>query len=103
MSGRLPGVQITTPTGILGQTPTINIRGVNSITSGTYPLVVVDGVPTITGNYGAYSATPHNALADINPADIASVEVLKDGSLLQFMDLGSKRCNFNYNQKRNTG
>ncbi len=80
LSGRLPGVQITTPTGILGQTPTINIRGVNSITSGTYPLIVVDGVPTITGNYGAYAATAHNALADINPADIASIEVLKDGS-----------------------
>jgi len=80
LSGRLAGVQISTPTGVLGQTPSISIRGVNSITSGTYPLVVVDGVPVFTGNQGAYSATPHNALADINPADIASVEVLKDGS-----------------------
>ncbi len=80
LAGRLPGVQISTRTGVLGQTPAINIRGVNSITSGTYPLVVVDGVPIITGNYGAYDATPHNTLADINPADIASIEVLKDGS-----------------------
>lgn len=80
LAGRLPGVQISTQTGVLGQTPTINIRGVNSITSGTYPLIVVDGVPIITGNYGAYAATPHNTLADINPADIASIEVLKDGS-----------------------
>jgi len=80
LSGRLPGVQISTQTGVLGQTPTINIRGVNSISSGTYPLIVVDGVPIITGNYGAYAATPHNTLADINPADIASIEVLKDGS-----------------------
>jgi hypothetical protein len=75
LSGRLPGVQITTTTGVLGQAPTINIRGVNSITSGTYPLIVVDGVPILTGNYGAYAATPHNTLADINPSDIASVEV----------------------------
>jgi TonB-linked SusC/RagA family outer membrane protein len=80
LSGRLAGVQISTPTGVLGQTPAISIRGVNSITSGTYPLVVVDGVPVFTQNQGAYAATPHNALADINPADIASVEVLKDGS-----------------------
>jgi TonB-linked SusC/RagA family outer membrane protein len=80
LSGRMAGVQITTTTGVLGQVPNISIRGVNSITSGTYPLVVVDGVPILTGNYGAYAAMPHNAMADINPADIASIEVLKDGS-----------------------
>jgi TonB-linked SusC/RagA family outer membrane protein len=80
LSGRLAGVQISTQTGVLGQTPAISIRGVNSISSGTYPLIVVDGVPIFTQNQTAYSAAPHNALADINPADIASVEVLKDGS-----------------------
>jgi TonB-linked SusC/RagA family outer membrane protein len=80
LSGRLPGVQISTQTGILGQAPTINIRGVNSISSGTYPLIVVDGIPIFTGNQGGYAATPHNSLGDINPADIASIEVLKDGS-----------------------
>ena len=78
LGGRAAGVQVTVPTGIIGQAPTINIRGVNSISSGTFPLVVVDNVPIITGNQS--SVTPMNPLADINPADIESYEVLKDGA-----------------------
>jgi TonB-dependent starch-binding outer membrane protein SusC len=78
LAGRAAGVQITVGTGIIGQTPTILIRGRNSITSGTFPLVVVDGIPMTTGNQS--SVTPTNPLADINPADIESYEILKDGA-----------------------
>jgi TonB-linked SusC/RagA family outer membrane protein len=78
LAGRSAGVQVTVGTGIIGQTPTINIRGVNSISSGTFPLVVLDGVPMITGNQSAM--TPTNPLADINPNDIESYEILKDGA-----------------------
>lgn len=79
LSGRSAGVQVSTTTGILGETPRMNIRGVSSITSGTYPLVVVDGIPVFTGNIAAGGASA-NALGDINPADIESMEILKDGS-----------------------
>jgi hypothetical protein len=41
LGGRAAGVNVQTPTALLGQTPRIQIRGVNSLTSGTYPLVVV--------------------------------------------------------------
>lgn len=78
LAGRSAGVQVTVATGIIGQTPTINIRGVNSISSGTFPLIVLDGVPMITGNQSG--TTPTNPLADINPADIESYEILKDGA-----------------------
>lgn len=78
LAGRAAGVQITTPSGILGAAPQIRIRGVNSITSGTEPLIVIDGVPALSGDRGTYTAA--NALADINPADIQSFEVLKDGA-----------------------
>ncbi len=78
LAGRSAGVQVTVGTGIIGQTPTINIRGVNSISSGTFPLVVVDGVPMVTGNQSA--VTPTNPLADINPNDIESYDILKDGA-----------------------
>lgn len=78
LAGRAAGVQVTTNSGVLGQAPTIRIRGVGSLTSGTYPLVVVDGVPIFTGDVGGYANT--NALGDINPADIESMEILKDGS-----------------------
>ncbi|WOC52469.1 putative outer membrane protein [Bergeyella porcorum] len=78
LSGRASGVQVTQNSGLLGQAPRFRIRGVNSINSSTYPLVVVDGLPINTGDLGGYAA--NNALADINPNDIESMEVLKDGA-----------------------
>jgi len=78
LAGRSAGVQVTTRTGVLGEAPRMRIRGVGSITSGTYPLVVVDGVPIFTGDQGGAAST--NALGDINPSDIESMEILKDGS-----------------------
>ncbi len=78
LAGRAPGVQVTTQTGVLGEAPRIRIRGIGSISSGNYPLVVVDGVPIFTGDLGGYAS--NNALGDINPADIESIEILKDGS-----------------------
>ncbi len=78
LAGRSAGVQVTAANGVLGEAPRIRIRGIGSITSGTYPLIVVDGMPVFTGDVGGYAST--NAMADINPADIESVEILKDGS-----------------------
>ena len=78
LAGRAAGVQVTTQTGIIGETPRFRIRGIASIDSGTYPLVVVDGIPIYTGDLGGYAS--NNALGDVNPADIESVEILKDGS-----------------------
>src|SRR5690606_25123336 len=78
LAGRAAGVQVTTQSGIIGETPRFRIRGVSSITSGTYPLVVVDGIPIYTGDLGGYAS--NNALGDINPTDIESIEILKDGS-----------------------
>ena len=78
LAGRATGVQITTSNGVLGEAPRIRVRGVSSINSGTYPLIVVDGMPIYTGDVGGYAST--NALADINPADIESFEILKDGA-----------------------
>ncbi|MBP6611193.1 MAG: SusC/RagA family TonB-linked outer membrane protein, partial [Paludibacter sp.] len=79
LAGRAAGVQVTQPNGVLGSSPTIRIRGVNSISSGTEPLYIVDGVPVSSGNSGMLYAKS-NALGDINPTDIESFEVLKDGA-----------------------
>src|SRR5690606_23817065 len=78
LAGRAAGVQITSNTGIIGETPRIRIRGLGSLGSGTYPLVVVDGIPIITGDVGGYASA--NGLGDINPNDIESFEILKDGA-----------------------
>lgn len=78
LAGRTAGIQVTSPTGLVNVAPRIRVRGVNSINGSRSPLIVVDGVPIVDGGFSGVANT--NALADINPADIESVEVLKDGS-----------------------
>ena len=68
LEGMVAGVQMTTPSGSLGSSPSIMIRGFSSITAGTAPLYVVDGVP--------YSGDMNN----LNSADIESMTVLKDAA-----------------------
>jgi TonB-linked SusC/RagA family outer membrane protein len=80
LQGRASGVNITTPNGVLNNPPVIRIRGVNSIALSTQPLVVIDGIPTYTGNNSAVGSVPNNPLGNLNPADIESVDVLKDAS-----------------------
>lgn len=78
LAGRATGVQVTNSGGLVNTPARIFIRGVNSISQSTGPLIVVDGIPIISGNLAA--TTNSNALGDINPADIENIEVLKDGS-----------------------
>ena len=67
LQGRMAGVSVLSGSGDPSQDNTIRVRGVNSITAETGPLVVVDGF--IGGS-----------LQNLNPSDIASIEVLKDAS-----------------------
>ncbi|AYQ32916.1 TonB-dependent receptor [Runella sp. SP2] len=80
LQGRAPGVSIGQPNGVLNNPPVIRIRGVNSISLSSYPLIVVDGIPINTGNVSTSTAVPNNPLGDINPADIESIDVLKDAA-----------------------
>jgi TonB-linked SusC/RagA family outer membrane protein len=80
LAGRATGVSIAQPNGVLNNPPVIRIRGVNSISLSSYPLVVVDGIPINTGNVSTSTAVPNNPLGDINPADIESIDVLKDAA-----------------------
>ena len=69
LEGVVAGVQMTTSSGALGASPTIRIRGISSISAGSAPLYVVDGVPYPSGN-----------IDNINPSDIESMTVLKDAA-----------------------
>ena len=79
LAGKAAGVNITLPNGVLNNPPVIRVRGYNSISSSSYPLIVVDGIPMSTGNLSTNSASS-NPLGDINPDDIESVDILKDAS-----------------------
>ncbi|OGX91804.1 SusC/RagA family TonB-linked outer membrane protein [Hymenobacter coccineus] len=80
LAGKATGVSIGQPNGVLNNAPVIRIRGVNSISLSSYPLIVVDGIPINTGNLAANTTVANNPLGDINPADIASIDVLKDAA-----------------------
>lgn len=79
LAGKAAGVQITMPNGLLNNPPVFRIRGTNSISLSSYPLIIIDGVPTYTGDQGATSA-PANPLSSINPNDIESIDIAKDAA-----------------------
>jgi len=78
LGGQAAGVNIVQPSGALNATPVFRIRGINSITSSVYPLIIVDGVTIFTGSAGG--DVGNNPLANINPSDIETIDVLKDAS-----------------------
>ena len=82
LAGRAAGVQVSTGDASLGSVPKYQIRGVASMTSSTQPLIVVDGMPVVSGDMTETSSegSSYNAMSDINPNDIESVEILKDGA-----------------------
>jgi len=76
IQGKVSGVQIVSNTGAPGGAITVKIRG-NSALSGTgQPLYVVDGVPLD----GRSLQAGNNPLNFLDPADIASIDILKDAS-----------------------
>ncbi|QNL52642.1 TonB-dependent receptor [Olivibacter sp. SDN3] len=108
LQGKVAGVQISSNTGVPGEAVNVRLRGATSINASNDPLYVVDGVflnttSLQTLNTGGKATSP---IADINPADIESVEVLKDAEATSLY--GSRGANGviiittkrgNYNQK----
>ena len=82
LAGRVAGVQITNRSGDPGAPIDVRIRGVGTAGVNS-PLWVIDGVPIVqTSNItvNTSSTTESNPLAGINPADIETIDVLKDAS-----------------------
>lgn len=79
LTGQAAGVNIVQPNGLLNNPPVVRVRGLSSLSLSSFPLVVVDGIPIATNNVSENAAT-NNPLADINPADIESIDVLKDAA-----------------------
>jgi len=95
LEGKIPGAYINANSGAPGGGVSVKLRGVTSVYGNTQPLYVVDGVfvdnsatsgglnaVTQAGPGGATSNqdNPSSRIADINPADIESIEVLKGAS-----------------------
>lgn len=82
LRGKVPGVDITSTSGLAGSGTNVIIRGYSSITGSNQPLFVVDGVPfnTDTNNDRAFTsggATASSRFLDLDPNSIKEVSVLK--------------------------
>lgn len=81
LQGRAAGVQVSSNSGTPGGGVFVKIRGSSSISGGSDPLYVVDGVPIETGSFGlGLGGATTSAIADLDPTDIESVQILKDAS-----------------------
>jgi TonB-linked SusC/RagA family outer membrane protein len=83
LQGKATGVQVTSNSGVPGGGITFRVRGNNSINASVDPLYVIDGVfvsntEPIRTSIGNQQQS--NPLADINPADIESIQILKDAN-----------------------
>ncbi|MCC8155171.1 MAG: TonB-dependent receptor plug domain-containing protein, partial [Tannerellaceae bacterium] len=95
MAGKMAGVQITQSSGLLADGVSIRIRGTNSISLSSQPLVVIDGIAvteeTNLNVFNSGDGTRFNPMATINPNDIESMEVLKDAAAAALF--GSRAAN----------
>ena len=89
IQGKTAGVQISATTGEPGAAVNVRIRGTASVRANNNPLYVVDGIPLSGGNTSAGTGGGTNPFGDaaaldplsfLNPADIASIDILKDAS-----------------------
>ncbi len=79
MSGKAAGVRINQTNGKVDGGINIRIRGTSSISAGSEPLYVLDGMPLINTNESSNGA-PMNPLVTLSPSEIESIDILKDAS-----------------------
>jgi TonB-dependent SusC/RagA subfamily outer membrane receptor len=82
LQGKSAGVVVNENSGTPGGQNSIKIRGGSSINATNQPLIIIDGVPAISGSFGqiSYLGQEISALSDLNPNDIEQMTILKDGS-----------------------
>ena len=82
LQGMAAGVQVNSSAGVPGAPQQVKIRGIGSISSGTDPLWIVDGIPVVSGQMDrSYDGeTNQSILAMLNPSDIESIQILKDAA-----------------------
>ena len=93
MIGKMSGVRIASDNGDPGSAGSVQIRGVGSISAGTSPLYVIDGVvmSTSTASDLQVGYKSMGVLNSINPEDIESMTVLKDAAAASLY--GSRAAN----------
>lgn len=79
LQGQVPGIALTASSGQPGSSSEIQLRGAGSISAGSSPLIVIDGVPMFSGET-TQNSEASSILNSLNPSDIESISVLKDAA-----------------------
>ena len=79
LSGKAPGVQVSSSSGQPGSEVDIQVRGYGSFNAGNQPLYVIDGVPATSGDYSSGNIST-SAMNYLNPSDVESITILKDAA-----------------------
>ena len=92
LQGQAAGVQVTQSSALGGSSVNIRIRGTSSVIGSSEPLYIIDGIAVESGqisnsnpgalanNYNLQTSAQTNVLASLNPADIETIEILKDAA-----------------------
>ena len=93
LAGRAAGVQVSRSSGDPGAGSYIQIRGQSTITGDNQPLVIIDGIPMSNSSIGesAGGVRQQSRLNDLNPNDIADVQILKGAAAASLW--GSRAAN----------
>lgn len=79
MAGKAAGVRVAQVNGKVDAGISVRVRGAASISAGSDPLYVLDGVPLVNDNESSNGA-PMNPLLSLSPSEIESIDILKDAS-----------------------
>lgn len=80
LQGKVAGVQITSANGAPGGAVSVVVRGAGSMSANNEPLYIIDGVQMITGDHTSGIIKSTDILSSLNPAEIQSIDILKDGA-----------------------
>ncbi|MBP5370556.1 MAG: TonB-dependent receptor [Bacteroidales bacterium] len=79
LQGQVPGIVLSTNSGQPGASSEIQLRGAGSISAGSSPLIVIDGVPMFSGET-SQNSDASSILTSLNPNDIENISILKDAA-----------------------
>jgi TonB-linked SusC/RagA family outer membrane protein len=80
LQAQAAGVRVVNTSGAPGSGALTFIRGITTLNAGTDPLYIIDGIPVKSSRFRSLAHNVDNdPLADINPQDISSIAILKDG------------------------
>lgn len=91
LAGRIAGLDVTRKSGMPGEGSVLSLRGIRSLITSNHPLVVIDGIPIMTGERSSdiVNAYSYDLLESIDISSIDKITLLKGADAMEYGSLGS--------------